>query len=166
MKATAFGMFGFLVVLMGIAIWQGGEVFKTGLLTSASQFKSFLPVLIIAILLAGFTEVLLPQGFVEKWLSDSAGWRGIVIAWIAGIITPGGSIVGLPIIAGLYKTGVGIAVLMTYATSLATLSLIRIPIEVSFYGWHLTLIRIGVSITLPLIAGGLTLVLVKFVNVG
>ncbi len=164
MKATAIGMFGFLVILMGIALWQGGGTFKAGLTTSARQLLSFFPVLVVAIMLAGFAQELLPQGFVEKWLSDSSGWRGIGIAWGAGIITPGGSIVGLPIIAGLYKTGVGTAVLMTYATSLATLSILRIPIEAGFYGWKLTMLRVGVSLVLPLIAGGLTLIAVRFLD--
>ena len=80
-------------------------------------------------------------------------------------MTPGGSIVGLPLIAGLYKTGVGTAVLMIYATSLATLSILRIPIEAGFYGWKLTMLRVGVSLLLPLIAGGLTLIVVQFVDV-
>ena len=47
------------------------------LTTSARQLLGFLPILVIAILLAGFTEVLLPHGFVEKWLSDTSGWHGI-----------------------------------------------------------------------------------------
>ncbi len=161
MKATAIGMAGFLLVLMALAIWQG--VFKDGLQTSGKQLLGFFPILVIAMLLAGFTQVLLPRGLVESWLSDSAGWKGIGIAWIAGIITPGGSIVGLPIIAGLYKSGVGVAVLMTYATSLATLSVLRIPLEAGFYGWQLTMLRVGVSLVLPLIAGGLTMLAQRFI---
>ena len=166
MKATAIGMAGFLIVMMGIALWQGDGVFKAGLTTSAKQLAGFFPILVIAIMLAGFTEVLLPKGFVENWLSDSAGWKGIGLAWLAGIVTPGGSIVGLPIIAGLYKTGVGTAVLMTYAVSLSTLSILRIPLEAGFYGWQLTMLRVGVSLLLPLIAGGLTLLAVRYIHIG
>lgn len=72
------------------------------------------------------------------------------------VLTPGGSIIGLPIAAVLYKTGVGLGALMTYLTSLATLSRLRIPLEIGFYGWRLTGVRIAVSLILPLIAGGLT----------
>lgn len=165
MKATAIGMFGFLVVLIAIALWQGNGVFKAGLATSGRQLVGFFPILIIAIALAGFTEVLLPHRFVNTRLSNSAGRRGIAVAWDAGIVTPGGSIVGLPIIAGLYKTGVGTAVLMTYATSLAKLPILRIPQEAGFFGWKLTMLRVGVSLILPIIAGGLTLIIVKFVDV-
>lgn len=165
MKATAIGMAGVLVILIALAIWQGEGTFKAGMQTSGRQLLGFFPILVIALMLAGFTQVLLPKGLVENWLSDSAGWKGIFLAWAAGIITPGGSIVGLPIIAALYKTGVGVAVLMTYATSLATLSILRIPLEAGFYGWKLTLLRVGVSLSLPLIAGGLTLVISRYISV-
>lgn len=161
MKATAIGMAGFLLILMAVAVWQGEGTFKAGMQTSGKQLLGFFPILVIAMMLAGFTQVLLPKGLVENWLSDSAGWKGIGLAWIAGIVTPGGSIVGLPIIAGLYKSGVGVAVLMTYATSLATLSVLRIPLEAGFYGWQLTMLRVGVSLILPLIAGGLTLLALR-----
>ena len=164
MKATALGMAGFLLILMALAVWQGEGAFKAGMQTSGKQLLGFFPILIIAMMLAGFTQVLLPKGLVENWLSDSAGWKGIWLAWLAGIITPGGSIVGLPIIAGFYKSGVGVAVLMTYATSLATLSILRIPLEAGFYGWKLTALRVGVSLSLPLIAGGLTLLAARFVS--
>tara|TARA_R110002072_G_scaffold294662_1_gene464959 strand:- start:1610 stop:2104 length:495 start_codon:yes stop_codon:yes gene_type:complete len=161
MKSTALFMAAALLILMGLALAQGGGTFREGMATSGRQLIRFLPILIIAVLLAGFMETLLPQRIVDNLLSDTAGFKGIVIAWFAGIITPGGSIVGMPIIAGLYRAGVGTAVLMTYATSLATLSLMRVPIEAGFYGWRLTALRIGVSLGLPFIAGGLTLLFVR-----
>ncbi len=34
-----------------------------------------------------------------------------------------------------------------------------------FYGWQLTALRVGVSLILPLIAGGLTLLALRFINV-
>lgn len=161
MKATAIAMGVILAALMLIALYQGFGVFKDGMSTSAKQFGALLPILVIAILLTGFAETLLPKNIVETWLSDAAGWKGIVIAWMAGVITPGGSIVGLPIVAGLFKAGVGTAVLMTYTSSLALLSFLRLPLEAGFYGWNLTVLRVVVSLFLPLIAGGLTLLLTR-----
>jgi len=159
MKSTALVMAGALLLLMGLAMAQG--TFREGLGTSMRQLVGFLPVLVIAVMLAGFAETLLPRQIVQDWLSDSSGIKGLAVAWFAGIITPGGSIVGLPIIAGLYRVGVGTAVLMTYATSLATLSILRLPLEAGFYGWKLTALRVGVSLGLPFIAGGLTMLLLK-----
>jgi hypothetical protein len=59
----------------------------------------------------------------------------------------------LPLIAVLYNAGAGISVLITYSTSFATLSLLKVPLEVGFYGWRLTGLRLSVSLVLPIIAG-------------
>lgn len=164
MKTTAIALFAVLAILMVLALMQGTSTFNQAWRASLVQLLKFLPILVIAMLVAGFTETLLPEGLVETWLSDSSGWRGITVAWFAGIITPGGSIIGLPLIAALYKSGVGLAVLMTYATSFATLSLLRVPLEVGFYGWRITGIRVLVSLILPFVAGGLTLLLVPLLE--
>lgn len=153
MKSTLIGMAILLIFVAGLALWRGTETFSLGLRTSGGQMLRFLPILIVALLLAGFTEVLLPAELVERWLSDSAGWRGIMIAWVAGILTPGGSVMGMPLIAALFNVGTGIGVLVTYMTSLALMSLLRVPLEVGFYGWRLTLLRIAATIIMPPIAG-------------
>ena len=164
MKETVVALILTLVVLMVLALWRGTEIFVLGWRTSLQQLVHFLPVLVVAMLIAGFTEILLPKNVVESWLSDSSGWHGIALAWLAGILTPGGSIIGLPLIAALYKAGVGISVLITYATSFATLSILRVPIEVGFYGWRLTGLRLLVSLVLPIIAGMLTQLLLPLLK--
>jgi len=124
MKETAIGFFIILIVLVVLALRKGTEAFVLGWSASLQQLVRFLSVLVLAVLVTGFTEVLLPKGLVENWLSESSGLRGIGLAWLAGILTPGGSLVGLPMIAVLFEAGVGISVLVTYATSFATLSLL------------------------------------------
>jgi uncharacterized membrane protein YraQ (UPF0718 family) len=163
-RLTALALGATLLGLMIAALWQGTDTFVTGWRSSLDQLLRFLPILVIAMLVAGFTETLLPDDVVQRWLSDSSGWRGIGVAWLAGVLTPGGSIIGLPIAAVLYQSGVGLSVLMTYLTSLATLSLLRVPLEVGFYGWRITGIRVAVSLILPLIAGGLTQLVVALVD--
>lgn len=164
MKETAIGFLIVLIVLMVFALRKGTETFVLGWSTSLQQLVHFIPVLVLAVLVTGFTQVLLPKRLVENWLSESSGWRGIGLAWLAGILTPGGSLVGLPMIAVLFKAGVGISVLITYATSFATLSLLKVPLEIGFYGWRLTGMRILVSLVLPIIAGMLSHLLVPLLG--
>ena len=163
MRETFIALLLILIALAGAALWKGTDVFMLGLRTSSSQLLRFLPILVIAMLLAGFTEVLLPADVVERWLSDAAGWRGIIVAWLAGILTPGGSIMGMPLIAALFNAGVGVGVLVTYMTSLALMSVLRLPLEAGFYGWRLALLRVVVSVLLPPLAGVLAQVVAPFV---
>jgi uncharacterized membrane protein YraQ (UPF0718 family) len=148
-----------LLALGGAALWKGPDTFSLGARTAIQQLIQYLPVLAVAVLLAGFTEALLPAELVKQWLSDESGWRGIGLAWLAGILTPGGTLTGMPLAAVLFKAGAGIGVLVTYLTSLAVLSVLRIPLEVGFYGWRLTALRAVASLLLPPIAGLLAQVL-------
>lgn len=147
------------MLLFGLVLYawtRGPDVFASAWTNSGGQLLRFAPIIVIAVVLAGFIETVVPRSFVQNWLSDSAGWRGIVLAWFAGIVTPIAGVFGMPLVAALYKAGAGLPVIMTYLTSLATLSLIKVPVEVGFYGWKLTLLRFAVSLVLPLVAGLLT----------
>lgn len=143
-----------LLAIVALAMWQGK--LDAGLRASLRSAIGIGPVLVLAVFIMGFTEVLLPQGWVEQWLSDASGPRGLLVAWLAGVLTPGGSVLGIPLAAGLLKTGASPAVVVTYLTSMATLSLIRMPMEVSLYGLRLTALRVASCALLPFVAGGLT----------
>jgi len=59
----------------------------------------------------------------------------------------------MPLIVALFQAGVGVGILVTYMTSLALMSLVRLPLELTFYCWRLTALRVTVSIFLPPVAG-------------
>jgi len=153
MMGALIGMLVVVAVLGVIALAKGRETFTLGARTGLEQLAKLLPILLVAMLIAGFTEVLLPKKTVETWLSDASGTRGIAIAWLAGALTPAGTIVGLPIVASLAKVGAGAGVLVTYMTSMALLSFLRVPMEAGIVGTKLTAIRIAASVLLPPIAG-------------
>lgn len=155
MKWTIIAMAVVLAGLIGFAASKGEGLVEQGFRAAGITGLKFLPILAVAFIIMGFVDVLLPSEVVERWLSDAAGWRGIGVAWLAGVLTPAGSIIGLPLAAALLKAGVGAGVLVTYLTSMATLSLIRVPLEIGFYGWRLMILRVIVSLVLPLVAGGL-----------
>lgn len=153
MKGSLIALLVVALALAALALARGGGTFGAGLRAGGVQLGRILPVLLIAFLITGFIDVLLPPGLVEAWLSDASGWRGIGIAWLAGILTPGGSIIGMPLAAGLFQAGVGISVLVTYLTSMALLSVLRVPIELGFLGPRLTALRVLASLFLPPVAG-------------
>lgn len=153
MKA-ALALMGLACLAMVYALWQKGDgAFGQAMSSAGSNALKMLPILALAVFMMGAFEVLLPQDVVQRWLTDAAGFRGIGIAWLAGILTPAGSLVGMPIAAGLFKAGVSASVLVTYLVSLATLSIIRFPLEVGFLGTKLALLRIASCAILPPVAG-------------
>jgi uncharacterized membrane protein YraQ (UPF0718 family) len=161
MKWAAIFLAVLFLSILGLAVYQGR--LETGFRASARSMITIGPVFLLALLVMGFTEVLLPQGWVERWLTDASGARGLVIAWVAGILTPGGSVIGMPLAAELLTTGASPAVVVTFLTSMATLNILRLPMEAGFYGMRVTAIRVVSCAVVPFIAGGIARLLSPFV---
>lgn len=149
----------FAVVVLLAAV-QGR--LEEGLRATARTGLALGPILVLAVVVMGFTEALVPAGWVERWLSDAAGLRGLGTAWLAGLLTPGGSIIGFPLAAGLFRSGASPAVVVTYLCSMATLNLLRLPMEAGTYGWRMTLLRFVACAPLPLAAGALARISAPF----
>lgn len=163
MKWAAILLAVLFAIMLGVAAHQGR--LETGLRASARSAVMIGPVFLLAVLVMGFTEVLMPQGWVGRWLTDASGARGLGIAWLAGVLTPGGSVIGMPLAAGLLTTGASPAVVVTYLTSMATLNLLRLPMEVGVYGVRVMLIRVLACAVVPFIAGGVARLIAPFILV-
>ena len=87
MKWTIIAMAVVLVGLIGFAASKGEGLVEQGFRTAGVTGLKFLPILAVAFVIMGFVDVLLPSEVVERWLSDAAGWRGIGVAWLAGVLT-------------------------------------------------------------------------------
>lgn len=162
MKGAVIALGAALVVLAALALWQG--VLTDGVQRAGRTALHLAPVLALAFLLAGLAEALLPAGLVERWLSDAAGARGYLVAWLAGALTPAGGLLGMPLAAGLLKAGAGVGVLVTYLTSMALLPALRVPLEVGIYGGRLAALRLAASCVLPLIAGATAHAIVRLIR--
>jgi uncharacterized membrane protein YraQ (UPF0718 family) len=151
----SFLIFASLAFLTGVLCYsRGKEVFYQGLETSLSLFLDIAPRLMGAFLLAGLVEVLLPKNLITKWIGEKSGLRGIFIATLAGIFTPGGPMISFPLIAALYRMGANLAPLVSYLTSWSLLGIQRIIVwEIPFLGMKFASLRFALSLLLPIIAG-------------
>jgi uncharacterized membrane protein YraQ (UPF0718 family) len=165
MRAAAVVMALVAVALGGLCFYKGGTPLLTeGLKGGARSMVQLVPLLAVVFLLTGFAEVLLPKEVVSAWLSDEAGPRGLLVALAAGVLTPGGGPIGLPLAAALLRAGAGSGVLVTYLTSMSLLSFVRVPMEIGIYGLRLTVLRIASCALLPLAAGGIAQLLTRVVG--
>lgn len=166
MRAAVVVMVVMLAALIGACWARGGSALVVdGLRAGWQSALQLTPLLIVVFLITGLVEVLLPKETVMVWFSDSAGARGYVLAWVAGALTPGGGPVGLPLAAALARQGAGPAVVVTYLTSMALLSFVRVPVELGMLGVRLTILRMVSGLLLPFAAGALTRLLTRLMGV-
>jgi uncharacterized membrane protein YraQ (UPF0718 family) len=121
-----------------------------------------LPRLVPALLLAGMLQVLVPQETVSRYLGREGGFRGILIASAAGVVTPGGPMVTVPFLVALANSGAAVAPLVAYMTAWSLFGMQRIIAwEAPLMGWQFVVVRVIPSLAFPIVAGWLVHVFYK-----
>jgi uncharacterized membrane protein YraQ (UPF0718 family) len=140
-------------ILLMIAIRQGSGAHLTGLKSAWRMTIEVLPLLLLAFVVAGLIQALLPKDVIAHWVGAESGLRGIIIGTVAGGLAPGGPYVSLPIVAGLIKSGAGIGTMVAFLTGWSLWAVNRLPMEVGILGWKFTLIRLASVFVFPPVAG-------------
>ena len=76
-----------------------------------------IPRLVPALILAGMLQVLIPQETVARYFGRQSGLMAICVASLAGVITPGGPMVSVPLLVVLANSGMALGPLVAYMTS-------------------------------------------------
>jgi uncharacterized membrane protein YraQ (UPF0718 family) len=133
------------------------DVLNQGLKTSLIMFYQVIPLLIVAMVLAGMLQAIIPKEYITKLLGREAGTRGIVIGALIGIIMPGGPYVSFPLLAVLYKGGASIGALSALLSSWGLIGLFRfITYELPILGAHFAFARYTSAFIFPVIIGIVT----------
>lgn len=144
-----------LVALGALSYVRGGsDAVAGGLWGGVDLLLRFGPVIVVSFLAAGFAEALVPQEWVRERLDHGSGLTGILLGTGAGIITPAGPFVSMPIAAVLLRSGAGAGAVVAFLSAWSLLSLHRfVAWEVPILGLRFAAVRYGVCIVLPVLAG-------------
>ena len=141
------------IALLYIGHQRGGGEHIVGLKSAGNLLLQITPLLILAFIIAGMVQVLVPHEIISQWVGMESGFRGILIGSAIGGILPGGPFVSMPIVAGLLRTGASIGTMVALLTAWSLLAFTRLPMEVGLLGWKFTLIRLACVFFFPPIAG-------------
>lgn len=115
-----------------------------------------LPRLIPALILAGLLQVLVPQETVARHFGHQGGMKAILIASVAGVLTPGGPMISVPLLVALANSGAALPSLVAYMTAWSLFGVQRIIAwEAPLMGWKFVAVRIIPSLLFPVVAGWL-----------
>ncbi len=142
--------------LLGALSWffRGTEGVINGLKSSLSTLNNVWPLLLLALGVAGFLRVLIPQEVISTYLGPASGAKGYFIAWGVGAVTPGAPFTIYPIAVTLLEAGSGVGQVMTLVLSASIgVALTRVPYEVAFLGWKFSVLRFLSALVVPLLGG-------------
>ena len=145
------GIIALFLLYFGYQRGEGQHI--AGLKSALNTTIQILPLLLLAFIVAGMTQVLLPRELLTKWVGKESGFRGILIGTVAGGLSPGGPYVSLPVVAVLLKSGASVGTMVAYLTGWSLWAIARLPMEIGILGWRFTLIRLGATFLFPPIAG-------------
>lgn len=143
-----------LTVLAGFA-HRRADVSHTAVAEQAwAQIAPLLIRLPIALVAASFLAELMPQALFARWMGETAGATGILIASLIGGFLPGGPMVAFPLILVLERAGAGTPPLIALLTAWSCLAVHRtLAFELPTLGWGFVWRRWVATFTLAPLAG-------------
>ena len=139
------------IVLFLINLKNGKHL--DGIKAGFRQLLTALPVILLAMLLAGILETLIPEEFIKRWLAQEAGLTGIFIGTLGGMLMAFGPYASYPIIAIIFHAGAGLGTTIALMAGWSFLNLTKLPFESGFLGYKFSLLRMGLGLPLCIIAG-------------
>ncbi len=152
------GTFTFILILCLtatlIAFRKDPQLAQDGLIQGLKMLWKIMPILVLAFILAGMMEKIIPRDFLAQLLGWDSGLKGLMLGTMAGAVMPGGPFILFPMMAVLMKAGAGIGPLVAFLSSWALIGMHRMLIfEAPIMGWQFTLCRVGASLFFPIIIG-------------
>lgn len=144
-------------VLLAVVYVKVPGAAERGLRATVALILEIMPRMVAAFVIAGLIQAIVPQEVIASWMGRGSGIRGIFIGMVMGTLTPGGPMMHFPIIASLYKLGIGIGPLVSYLTAWSLIGFQRIIMwELPFLGPRVVGVRVVVSMLFPVVAGWLS----------
>ncbi|MFO7717872.1 MAG: permease [Desulfohalobium sp.] len=154
MRKTVFGMAAAVVFFAVLAALRGGwSTLVQGLLLGATTAVQIAPLLVAAFAVAGLISVLISEEQVARWLGRESGFKGILLAALAGALVPGGPYVYFPLAATFLVAGAEIGTVVAFVTAKNLWTLSRLPLEMALLTPEITAIRYVVTFVFPPLLG-------------
>jgi uncharacterized membrane protein YraQ (UPF0718 family) len=152
-----------VVALAAVAYVRGGvPLVRDGLTSGANLLVTSALLIVLSFLAAGLAEVVIPREWVPTALGIDSGVRGIVLATAAGVLTPSGPFVAIPIAAARGRSGAATGPLVAYVSGWGLLAVHRLVAwEIPILGAQLAMTRWLVCLVLPIAAGLLARAITK-----
>ena len=140
-----------IALALGLTLFLRDQpMFADSLRFARREFFALLPRIAIGMIGSGFIAEILPQDAMLAWFGPGTGPWGMVIAAVAGALTPGGPVIGFALATTALKSGAGAPQVIAYNIAWALFALHRVIIyEIPAMPPRVVWLRVLVSLPLP-----------------
>ena len=137
-----------------VYVREGREHFLTILGGDVTLFAYMMPKVLAGCVIGALVTLVLPREVIARWVGEESGLVGLLIAFVAGLILPGGPLTIFPVAGAFLAIGADAGAIVVFVTAWSLLGYQRALVwELPFFGPHFVIWRIIVAIPLPLLAG-------------
>lgn len=105
------------------------------------MFINVLPHFIGILIVTGLALALLPPEIIERTLGRETGPGGMLTASLAGAVTLVPVMVVFPVVSELLNKGAGVAQMAVFISTLTTVGIATLPLEIKYLGRRAALLR-------------------------
>ena len=139
------------VVLFAVAYRQGKHLI--GLKVGKNMFLNVLPLLLCAIIIVGFINILMPEDLLQVWLGKESGWKGLIIGPAVGALIQGGPFAFFPLFDAVFRESVTIGTAVAMITAWGMINVGHLPYEFTFLGPRFVILKYSIFLAIPTLAG-------------
>jgi hypothetical protein len=157
-----FILWGLVAVLALTAAVRSKTLCREGLWEGARDFVVLIPRVMVGVVGSGYVAAVMPQDLIAQWIGPNSGFVGVLIAAIAGALTPGGAVVGFSVGAAALKSGGGAPQVIAYTTAWSLYTIQRLfNWEIHMMAPRVVFLRAAISVPLPFLAAATAMLLGK-----
>lgn len=145
-----------LVAALSVVAWSrgGSEQLSRGLLRGVDMMVRFGLLIAVSFLAAGLIETLVPRDWIREQLGADTGLKGFALATGAGMVTPSGPFVAIPLAVAMLRAGASAAIVIAYVSAWGLISLHRlIAWEIPLLGVRMAMLRFAICLAVPALVG-------------
>jgi uncharacterized membrane protein YraQ (UPF0718 family) len=133
---------------------DGWAVVEQILWDDIQLFATILPKVAAGCVIGALARLLIPREVIVRWVGEGSGFKGLLIASAVGAAFPGGPFTIFPMAAGFMLSGADRGAAVAFVTGWLLLGVNRMIIwEMPFMGGDFVLLRLVLSLPLPILAG-------------
>ncbi len=134
-------LYGISLGLLGLSFVKDKKKTAMSLKRAWRMFLNVLPQFVAILFLVGLLLTVLNPSAIRQIIGVDSGWGGMLITAFLGAVTLVPALIAFPIAAELLRNGAGLMQLAVFITTLTTVGLVTLPLEIKYLGKKAAILR-------------------------